>query len=241
MLTPLFTLLFIAVLIVGAQNLSDRRARAKAKKHHFAFVDLVAQFERVTVKMNHIGLLLEQSRDNTVAAYYEKCLSLFEQLLEMVSRAPRFGFDPVSIRAASLMASQCEDKVDRTLISLLGIRSGHEVDVPFLFGMVKDRFKSLQGCFFCTRPFRLRDFGLTKTRIKGVKLLVVACHVCRKKLDESKKAEVVFLENDGAKVHWTQHPGFQSDSRFWRINEEAKLATSEKEDGVATKTVEIFD
>ncbi len=241
MLIPLMTLLFMAAASVSIQMISHRNERSKAKKYHFAFTDLLAQFERVTIKMNHIGLLLEQSRDNTIASYYEKCLSLFEQLLEMITRVPRFGLDPVSVKAASQMAIQCEERIDRTLISLLALRSGHEVDVPFLYGMVKDRTKSLQGCFFCTRPFRLRDFGLTKTRIKGVKLLVVACQVCRKKLEEDKKAEVVFLNDNGTQVHWTQHPGFQTDARFWKINEGAEGEVPGKTDGVATKTIEMFD
>lgn len=241
MMAPLLTLLVVAFIVVIAQWITSRRERFKAKDYRFAYSNLLAQFERVTVRINHIGLMLEQSKDPAIAAYYEKCLGLFEQLLEMVSRAPRFHLDPISIQAASHMATQCEERVDRTLISLLGLRSGHEVDKPFLFGMTKDRTRSLQGCFFCTRPFRPRDFGLTKTRIKGVKLLVVACAVCQKRLEEQKKADVVFLHVNGEAVHWTQHPDFQGGQKYWKINEERDSLSSEKSTGLTTKTIELFD
>lgn len=240
MLTPLATLFVFAVIFMIAQRLTYRRERSKAKNYRFVYGDLLTQFERVTVKINHIGLMLEQTNDQTIAAYYEKCVSLFEQLLEMVTRVPRFNLDPVSIQAASHLASQCEERVDRTLISLLGIRSGHAVDKPFLFGMVKDRMRSLQGCFFCTRPFRPRDFGLTKTRIKGVKLLVVACTICQKRLAEQKKADVVFLNINGETVHWSQHPEFQGGAKYWGINGPNSSANG-KTDGLTTKTIELFD
>jgi hypothetical protein len=74
------------------------------------------------------------------------------------------------------------------------------------------------GCHFCSRPFEAQLFGKVRVKIDGSSQEVAACVFCRQKLLTTRKARILFFQENGEQVHWSKAKSWTPSPEYWNIN-----------------------
>jgi enamine deaminase RidA (YjgF/YER057c/UK114 family) len=194
--------------------LRDRRP-LRAARYRDRFEYLVNEIERVVIRANKMQVLANQVKDHTLLDHFAAALRTVETLMTAVMKLKTFGEDVDNLSAPLFLVREISEKLHKIESAMKRKISGK----PHEFLKVAPVMaQAAIGCHFCSRPFEPTLFGKVRVKVDGNTEEVTACVYCRERLLRTRKARVLFFEEDGEQVHWSKAKSWIPSPEYWDIN-----------------------
>lgn len=196
-------------LLQGGSGLS------RATRYRDRFEHLITQIEQVVVRANNMQSLANQIRDGVLLDHYIASLRMIETLMIAVKNLRTFGEDVDSLAAPLFLVKEISLKLNK-IESAMG--RGIQGKPHEFMKAAPVMAQAVIGCHFCSRPFDAALFGKVRVKVDGNTEEVAACVYCRERLLRTRKARVLFFDEDGAQVHWSKAKSWTPSPEYWDIN-----------------------
>jgi hypothetical protein len=159
--------------------------------------------------------LANQIRDGVLLDHYIAALRMIETLMAAVKNLRTFGEDVDSLAAPLFLVKEINQKLLK-IESAMG--RGIQGKPHEFMKAAPVMAQAVIGCHFCSRPFDAALFGKVRVKVDGHTEEVAACVYCRERLLRTRKARVLFFDEDGAQVHWSKAKSWTPSPEYWDIN-----------------------
>lgn len=187
----------------------------RATRYRDRFERLIADIEDLVLKANSLQLLANKTRDVVLLDHFHAALRMIETLMSAVKNLQTFGDDLDSLSAPAFLVRDIKQRLVKIEAAMGRSISGkpHEFmkSAPVMAHAVI-------GCHFCSRPFDAALFGKVRVKVDNQTEEVAACVYCRERLLSTRKARVLFFEEDGVQVHWSKSRSWSPSPEYWDIN-----------------------
>ena len=197
---------------------SQLRFESQAVSYRVKYMHMVADMETMVIRLNNIGSLADQIKDEKVLNYYFGTLKLVENLIIAMCQIPSFGDDLSLLNSTNHLVKRCEDRVNKAMKAVEGDLSGATPKYLKIFRRKREDAQPAKGCYFCSRPYIRDYFKIVNTKINGVTVKVYGCRICREELGKSRKVKVLYFIEDGEPVHWEKARDFSPSEVYWNLN-----------------------
>jgi hypothetical protein len=211
------TLLSLAVFAMawGLIMVHDSGALGRANRYRSQYQKLIVELERLVERANRLYPLSEQTKDQGLLDHYHSALKMIETLLEAVKKIGTYSHDEDRMAAPLFLTRDIAQKIDRVEIAM---RRGIQGKPHAFMKAAATMAQQVIGCHFCSRPFDPQRFSKVRVKIDGKGSEVASCSYCREKLLLTKKARVLFFDEDGQQVHWSKAKSWTPSPEYWNIN-----------------------
>ena len=187
----------------------------RATQYRDRFERLVDDIESLVFKANSLQSLANQTRDVVLLDHYYAALRMIETLMAAVKNLQTFSDDLESLSAPAFLVRDIKQRLAKIEAAMERCISGrpHEFmkSAPVMA-------QAVIGCHFCSRPFDAALFGKVRVKVDSQTEEVAACVYCRERLLSTRKARVLFFEEDGVQVHWSKARSWSPSPEYWDIN-----------------------
>jgi hypothetical protein len=187
----------------------------RATRYRDRFEQLIAEIEHVVIRANNLQSLANQLRDGVLLDHYLAALRMIETLMIAVKNLRSFGEDEDSLAAPIFLVKEIKQKLLK-IESAMG--RGLQGKSHEFMKIAPVMAQTVIGCHFCSRPFDAPLFGKVRVKVDGNTEEVAACVYCRERLLRTRKARVLFFDEDGAQVHWSKAKSWTPSPEYWDIN-----------------------
>ena len=187
----------------------------RASRYRDRFDHLITEIERVVVRANNMQSLANQVRDGALLDHYVAALRMIETLMIAVKNLKSFGEDVDSLAAPIFLVKDISQKLHK-IESAMG--RGIQGKPHEFMKAAPVMAQAVIGCHFCSRPFDAPLFGKVRVKVDGHTEEVAACVYCRERLLRTRKARVLFFDEDGVQVHWSKAKSWTPSPEYWDIN-----------------------
>ena len=194
------------------------RFESQTVSYRIKYIHMVADMETMVIRLNNIGSLADQIKDEKVFNYYFGTLKLVENLITAMCQIPNFGDDLSLLNSTNHLVKRCEDRVSRTMKAVEDDLSEAPPKYLQLLRWKRSEVQPVRGCYFCSRPYIREYFKIVNTKINGVTVKVYGCRICREELGKSRKVKVLYFIEDGEPVHWEKAKDFKPSEVYWNLN-----------------------
>lgn len=199
----------------GLFMLHESGTLGRTSRYHDQFGRLILDLERLVGRANKLSDRASQTRDVVLLDHYHSAIKMTETLLEAVKKLKAYDDDPQVLAAPMFLAKDIYNRLDRIEGAMeRGLRGKTHEFMKTAPGMAH----AVLGCHFCSRPFEAHLFGRVRVKIDGRSDEVAACNICRQRLLSTRKARVLFFNEDGAQVHWSKAKSWTPSPEYWNIN-----------------------
>ena len=199
----------------GMFSLHESGALGRSMNYHDQFQRLIDDLEKLVGRANRLEETAAKVRDGVLLDHYHSAIKMIEALLEAVKKLSAYGDEADVLTAPIFLAKDIQNRLGRIEAAmgkgLLG--KTHE-----FMKMAPAMAYAALGCHFCSRPFDARIFSKVRVKIDGRSEEVAACAICRQKLLTTRKARVLFFQEDGVQVHWSKAKSWTPSQEYWNIN-----------------------
>ena len=197
--------------------LHDAGALGRANRHRSQYQKLITELERLVLRANELYRLAQSTTDSGLLDHYHSCLKMIESLMEAVKKIASYGNDEDQMAAPLFLVRDIAQKIDRVEVAM---QRGAQGKSHAFMKAAATMAQQVIGCHFCSRPFEPQLFSKVRVKIEGKGSEVTACNYCREKLLLTKKARVLFFNEDGQQVHWSKAKSWTPSPEYWNINRE---------------------
>jgi hypothetical protein len=219
MLPPWAVMISLSLLVFamawGLVLLHDAGAMGRANRYRSRYQKLIGELERLVGKANELYPLSSKVKDSVLLDHYHSCLKMIETLLEAVKKLGAHGDDEERVAAPLFLTRDIAQKIERVETAL---RRGAQGKPHSFMRAASTMAHQVLGCHFCSRPFDPQIFSKVRVKIDGKGSEVAACAYCRETLLLTKKARVLFFNEDGQQVHWSKAKSWTPSPEYWNIN-----------------------
>lgn len=211
----IIVLLCFGLMFWALNALYQAAGPGRATRYRDRFIQLIAEIEALVLRANNMESLANRVRDVVLLDHYQAALRMMETLMIAVKNLRTFGEDADSLAAPLFLVRDIKQK-------LIKIESAMERGIrgkPHEFMKAAPVMaQAVIGCHFCSRPFDAALFGKVRVKVDGQTEEVAACVYCRERLLRTRKARVLFFDEDGTQVHWSKAKSWTPSPEYWDIN-----------------------
>jgi len=215
--------IFCLLLAWGLSLIQESGSFFRASKYRDRFERLIDEIERLVVLANSMQNLANQTRDVVLLDHYQAALRMIETLLIAVKNVRTFGEDSEALAAPIFLVKDITARLQKIEAAMeLGIRGKpHE-----FLKLAPVMAQAVIGCHFCSRPFDATLFAKVRVKVDGQTEEVATCVYCRERLLSTRKARVLFFEENGEQIHWSKAKSWTPSPEYWDINREGASGRS---------------
>ena len=203
--------------------LQERGGFGRANRYRDRFERLVEDIERLVQKANDLQTIAIQTRDIVLLDHYQAALRMIETLLIAVKNLRTFSEDVDTLAAPIFLVKDIQERLRKIEAAMHRGLSGKPHEFMKLAPVMA---QAIIGCHFCSRPFDASLFGKVRVKVDGKTEEVAACVYCREKLLSTRKARVLFFDEDGVQVHWSKAKSWTPSPDYWNINRDEFIGRS---------------
>jgi hypothetical protein len=209
-----FSVLILAVAWVLVL-VQDAGAVGRAQGYRNQYQRLISELEKLVQRANAVYPKSEKIKDTALLDHYQSVLRMIESLMEAVKKMSPLGEDADLLLAPKFLVKDIQLKLAKVEGAMeRGLRGKPHAFMKTAPVMANQAI----GCHFCSRPFDVQLFSKVRVKIDGKGSEVAACVYCRDKLLGTRKAKVLFFNEDGIQVHWSKAKAWTPSPEYWNIN-----------------------
>lgn len=204
-----------ALMIWALSAVQEKSIFFRANRYRDGFHKLIEEIELLVIRANSMQSLANQTRDVTLLDHYHAALRMIETLMTAVKNLRTFGEDVDSLSASLFLTKDIHARLVKIETAMANGLRGMPHDFMKLAPVMA---QAAIGCHFCSRPFDAALFGKVRVKVDGHTEEVAACVYCRERLLNTRKARVLFFDEDGVQVHWSKARSWTPSPEYWDIN-----------------------
>jgi len=217
---PLWIVIFVTALvfttfIYSLFHMQDRSNEGRAVKYRDRFERLINDLEALVLRANRLYEKAFHTKDALILEHYHSAIKMIETLLMAVKNLRAFSSDIDALVAPLFLVKDIDERLLKIETAMEHSKQGkpHE-----FLRAAPVMAHAVIGCHFCSRPFEASLFGKVRVKLDGRSEEVAACVYCREKLLSTRKAKVLFFNEDGEQVHWSRAKSWTPSPEYWNIN-----------------------
>jgi hypothetical protein len=209
------TALVFTTFIYGLFHMQDRSTEGRALKYRDQFERLINDLEALVQRANRLYEKAVHTKDALILEHYHSTIKMIETLLTAVKNLRSFSSDIEALAAPLFLVKDIQERLIKIETAMERSKQGkpHE-----FLRAAPVMAQAVIGCHFCSRPFDASLFGKVRVKLDGRSEEVAACVYCREKLLSTRKARVLFFNEDGVQVHWSRAKSWTPSPEYWNIN-----------------------